>query len=413
MKIKDKVIKLMLKNRRSHNGFYYTVPSPDTYPYQWLWDSCFHAIILTHFNVDDAKKELLSLVSKQFKNGMIPHMIYWEKFSKADFPIIEWGKKDTSTITQPPLLATSVLRIYQVDKDKKFLRKIYPHLKKFYKYLFQKRNPRKNNLIGILNPDESGEDNSPRFDKLLGLPPIHSLDINFEKRLELVAQLAKCNFEADECMRQFFWAKDVPFNVITIKGLEDLSKIAKEIDKNDDATEFLVGANLIKNAMRKLMFDDGIFYSTYGINYEKIKVITWAIFMPMFAKLYSFNEVKDLIGEYFLNKNHFLRPYLIPTVSKAEPSYDPSGPLRGTVKLLSTHLSWRGPVWMGVNWFIYNGLNNYGFFDLAKEVFKSSLNLLENAGFRELYNPETGEGMGAKNFSWGGLILDMQSLNEY
>jgi hypothetical protein len=30
-------------NWRADGG--YTSPNPDTYPWQWLWDSCFHAII--------------------------------------------------------------------------------------------------------------------------------------------------------------------------------------------------------------------------------------------------------------------------------------------------------------------------------------------------------------------------------
>ena len=68
-------LKLFLNNRRKAGKFFYTVPSPVTYPHQWLWDSCFHAIILSHFSPQDAKNEILSLVSKQFNNGLIPHML--------------------------------------------------------------------------------------------------------------------------------------------------------------------------------------------------------------------------------------------------------------------------------------------------------------------------------------------------
>ncbi len=407
MKIKDEILKLMLKNRRYSNGYQYTVPSLKTYPYQWLWDSCFHSIILTNFNTEDAKKELLSLVSKQFDNGMIPHMIYWEKFNKNDFPVIEWGKTDTSNITQPPLIAYSVLRIYQADKDKAFLKKIYPKLKKYYQFLMRERNPKKSHLYGIINPDESGEDNSSRFDKVLGLPPVHSLDVNFAKRLELVEKQNDCNFESWECMKDFFWVKDVPFNVICVKGLEDLSIIAKELKLFKDAKEFSQQAKLTRQAMRKLMYEDGIYWSVFGNSYERIKIKTWAMFVPMFANLYTYEEAKDLIKKHLLNKSSFDRKFLLPSVSKDEPSYDPNGPWRGLAKLLSTHLSWRGPIWMAINWFIYKGLINYGFYDLAGELSKSSLNLVKNFGFRELYNPETGEGMGAKDFSWGGLVLDM------
>src|SRR5258708_6920889 len=123
MDLREQVSQLMKQNQRQKDGHFYTLPSPTSYPYQWFWDSCFHAIIYVRLGqLDDAKKELLSLTVKQFKNGMIPHMIYWEKQTDTDFPVVQWGKDDTSTITQPPMLAHAVNEIYKIDNDKKFLR---------------------------------------------------------------------------------------------------------------------------------------------------------------------------------------------------------------------------------------------------------------------------------------------------
>src|SRR3989344_4789375 len=119
---------LFLENRKNIGDFQYTIPSPNTYPYQWLWDSCFHAIILSHFKINDAKKEIFSLLSKQFQNGMVPHMIYWKNYKNTSFPKIKWGKDGTSTITQPPMLAFAVWQIFQKDKDIDFLKSVYPHL---------------------------------------------------------------------------------------------------------------------------------------------------------------------------------------------------------------------------------------------------------------------------------------------
>lgn len=393
-KFKEAVAKLMLKNRRFCRGYQYTVPSPDSYPYQWLWDSCFHAIILTFINLNDAKAELLSLVSHQFENGMIPHMIYWDKAQKTDFPVIEWGKEDTSIITQPPMLAYAVWKIYQTDKDEKFLEKIYPNLSLFYNYLINERDPRNNHLIGIINPDESGEDNSPRFDIPLGLNPIHNSGINFGKRLELIGKHRACNFEVGICMKNFFWVKDVPFNAIMVENLNILSHIAKALGNTADAKYFKKQAGLITLAMRKFLLEDGIFWSTYGADYKKIKVVTWAIFSPLFAKICTKDEAKTVVDKYLLDPKRFKPKYSVPTVSLDEPSYDSSG-------------FWRGPVWMATNWFIFKGLLNYGYQDVAEEIAKSSLDLLENSGFREQYNPQTGEGLGAKDFTWGGLVLDM------
>lgn len=396
--LKQQVLELMVKNRRQNGDYQYTVPSPQTYPYQWLWDSCFHAIILSHFNVEDAKSELLSLISKQFKNGLLPHMIYWEKQDvkvfgsiKAD---IRWGREDTSTITQPPMAAYSAWQIYQKDSDVGFLKKIYPALNKFYRYLIAERDPRNHHLIGIVNPDESGEDNSPRFDLPLGLSPKHTLDENLKRRLRLVQDNKDCNFNIEGCMRNFFWVKDVPFNVIMIENLRILANIANLLGEEEDKKFFSEQVLLVQEAMKTLMFEDGLYWSTYDRDYKKIKVKTWAIFAPLFAKIYSPEEAKELVEKYLVKEDGFANNYLLSSVPKDEQSYDPNG-------------FWRGPVWMAVNWFLYQGLKNYGFDSLAKKILDSSLELINKSGFREHYHPETGEGQGAEDFTWGGLVVDM------
>jgi len=54
----------------------HTVPADGLYPHQWLWDSCFIAIGLSHYDIERAKQEILSLLKGQWSNGMVPHMIF-------------------------------------------------------------------------------------------------------------------------------------------------------------------------------------------------------------------------------------------------------------------------------------------------------------------------------------------------
>ncbi len=403
--LKKQILDLMVLNRRLDEGHQYTVPSPESYPYQWFWDSCFHAIILSYFDTTDAKKELLSLTDKQFENGKIPHMIYWKKASETDFPVIEWGKEDTSTITQPPMLAYAVWQIYKkdlekdgADEAKKFVSKIYPSLAKLYQYFLKERDPRGNNIVSIINPDESGEDNSPRFDIGLGLPPKQTIEINFKKRLELIAKNKECKFDAPNCMKNFFWVKDVPMNSILVENLKIMSDLAEILGKLEDADLYITQAKKITGGMRKLMLEDNIFWSVYldpkKDTYEKIKVNTWAIFAPLFAGILTKKEADFVIKNYLTSDREYNGKFLVSTVSRSDPSFNPEG-------------FWRGPVWFSVNWFIVKGLKKYGYNDLAKKITEGSLALIEKSGFREYYNPLTGEGLGAKNFTWGGLVVDM------
>ncbi len=385
--------RLLVKNRRYAGTFQYTIPSRTSYPYQWLWDSCFHAIVLAHFHTPDAKKELLALVSHQFENGMIPHMIYWEKPTVIN---LDWGRKGTSTITQPPMLAYAVWYTFKKDADKEFLARIYPHLYHYYRYLLYERDPRRNHLIGLVNPDESGEDNSPRFDIPLGLPPRHTLEENTKRRFALIDRNKACNFDAPFCMKNFFWVKDVPFNAVMVENLRILADIADALGYRDDAFYFKQEQLSIAAAMRALMVEEGIFWSTYGAEYKKIKVKTWAIFSPLFAQMISREEARRLVQEHLLNSEEFLSTYPTPTVAKNDPAYDPEG-------------FWRGPTWIVVNWFIFHGLLKYGFVDVAERIYRSSCDLLIRSGFREQFHPDTGEGLGAKDFTWGTLVVDMEA----
>ena len=49
--------------RGRHYAF--SVPSPRSYPWQWYWDSCFHAIVWRHFAPDHSRRELESLLASQ------------------------------------------------------------------------------------------------------------------------------------------------------------------------------------------------------------------------------------------------------------------------------------------------------------------------------------------------------------
>ncbi len=398
--LKSEVEKIYIGNRRKNKEYQYTVPSPESYPYQWLWDSCFHSIVLSHFDIGAAKEELRSLVSKQFDSGLIPHIIYWERHNIINN---DWGAKDTSTFTQPPLLAYTVWQIFKKEKDKEFLQEMFPSLDRFYVYILT-RDLREHNLVGIVNPDESGEDNSPRFDTPLGLPHKHTFSENNRKRSELLERNKACNFDATNCMRNFFWVKDVAFNSYLIENLHVMSKIAEELNEEEKHSYYLKKSELISGAMRERMLKNGIFWNIYGSDHVKIPIKTWAIFTPLLAGILSDEEAKNLIKNHLLNEEEFWSAYPIPSTAMNEESFFPIESDEGPAWL---HPNWRGPVWMASNWFVYRGLKKYGFEEEAQAIKDRSTELLEKSGFREYYNPQTGAGLGAKDFTWGGLVLDM------
>ena len=394
MDILHEVRKLLEENRRITDGRQYTVPSGDHYPYQWLWDSCFHAIILAQYDVESAKAEIKSLLSKQFSSGLVPHIIYW---SPGILHFFRWGVEGTSSLTQPPMLAYAAWEIHRRSEDSSFLASIFPALIAYYRFLLTERDPHGHHLASIINPDESGEDNSPRFDVPLGVTPAVSLKDHLAKRTELVDRNRECNFDAGNCMRDFFWVKDVLFNTVLVENLRVLAKIAAHLKRAEYESSFKRAAEAVAGAMREHMFEDGVYWSTMGVDFVKLKVATWAHFMPLFAGLYTGEEAKTVVSKHLKNPDTFYAPFGIRTTSMQEMSYRPE----------AEDFSWRGPAWIGAHWFIYCGLMRYGFAEEAADIREKSKVLLERSGFRECFNPETGKGLGAHNFTWGALVLDM------
>ena len=60
-----------------------------------------------------------------------------------------------------------------------------------------------------------------------------------------------------------------------------------------------------------------------------------------------------------------------------------------------------------MNWLIARGLRHHGYREQADAIAASSAELVLKSGFREFYNPLTGEGYGARDFGWSTLVLDL------
>ena len=61
-----------------------------------------------------------------------------------------------------------------------------------------------------------------------------------------------------------------------------------------------------------------------------------------------------------------------------------------------------------MNWMIIEGLKNYGFQEHADVLTKTTIDLVEQGGFSEYFNPINGNPLGIHDFSWtAALIIDL------
>ena len=132
----------------------YTQPGPRLYPHQWSWDSAFIAIGYAHYNQGRATEELNHLFDSQWKNGLLPQIVFNPEFVEY-FPGVDFWHADysphaphhrkTSGVVQPPVHATAVLRVYQRAGDeahaRAFLEGALPRLVAWHEYLYRERDP--------------------------------------------------------------------------------------------------------------------------------------------------------------------------------------------------------------------------------------------------------------------------------
>ena len=148
--------KTLLNNRRSG----YTLPTNNKlYPAQWNWDSAFIALGYSYFNLNFALSEITTLLKGQWKDGMIPHILFHDKNTKYFPNHTVWNcgyKIASSGITQPPIIISILKQIIDNNKINKKqedgIIAIVKKLKKYLKWFIKFRDPKKNGLISILHP---------------------------------------------------------------------------------------------------------------------------------------------------------------------------------------------------------------------------------------------------------------------
>lgn len=421
---------------RANDRGTYTVPSENLYPHQWLWDSCFIAIGLRWLDVDRAQAELASLLRGQWANGMVPSMIFsdereyardrqlWRSWLNPYSP----DKIATSGITQPPMLAEAVWQVGQrlnAAERRAWYKHTLPGLQAYHEWLYAERDPHQEGLVLQIHPWETGLDNTPPWmhelhehlmppwirairathaDKLINLfrrdlhyaPPgqrFSTLEILslYDTQRRLRRKLYDTNRILDHAL---FAIEDLTYNCILIRAntrLQDIAKVAKH-----ELPEALLDNMKKSEEALDTLWDEyaNVYWSRDFVTHRLLKVPSVATLLPLYAGTIPKERAAKLV-KLLENDRKFGPAYPIPTVPLDSPDF---GPQR----------YWQGPSWMNINWLIMDGLQRYGYEDHAAALRETSLEMVGKSGFAEYFDPNTGEPLGAPNFSWtAALTIDL------
>jgi glycogen debranching enzyme len=388
----DRVRSLYERNRqRGHADwcdadYDFVCPSQGLYPFQWFWDSCFHAIVLSHYDIPRAESELRTLLHNQQPDGFIAHVTFWQRdLADVDAYQVAWRSPWLSNSMQPPILAEAVAAVARRGRGVAFLREVLPAVRRYYDWCERIRDPDRDGLIAVVEPHETGMDQSPSFDAYLAVEEISPA--GFEAAWRRVTAGGR------------FTVEDVAVNALYAENQRVLAGLLAEVGDATGAGEMTSRADRTAEALFARCWDesDRDFHGLAGADEAKLPGNAVGGLLPVLLADAPADIVERVAGR-LDDPEDFGGRFPVPSVSRRHPAYAPS-PAFG--KLL-----WRGPSWINTNWYLARAMRRHGREGTARRIEDTSLELVHRSGFREHYNPETGEGYGAEDFSWSALVLD-------
>ena len=365
------------EGEREGVAYRYTRPSPGRYPWQWYWDSCFAAIVWRRFDPDRARAELESLLRASRPDGFIGHTIFWDRpvsLIRRGFYNVRARSSPTTETIQPPLLAWA-WRIAVGEPAAE------PRIAGHHEWLRRNRDLDGDGLLWIVQPDESGLDSSPKFDPVWGRRA-HAR-IGFPC---LVRRNRRLGWDA----RRVLAAGGPVLCEVVVNVLWCLAQLA-------------LGRPSRTPALVERLYDErrGLFLDEAWPGGARPGVETWAALAPLALPDLPEEIGRRLVEEHLLDRRRFWLPVPPPSVAATEPTFDPGagrGPLRRY---------WRGPSWVNAAWLLWLGLVRLGYDDEAASMARALRDAALDEGLREYYHPHTGAGLGARDFAWSALLVEM------
>ncbi|MCC6804995.1 MAG: hypothetical protein IT319_19090, partial [Anaerolineae bacterium] len=294
--------------------YYFTreaiAPSKIHYVGVWHWDQFFHAIAFRHVDTRLAEDQIRILLDHQLPSGLIPDAIHDEGL------VTHLDKPVDADVTKPPLLAWTVLKLFEKSGHLDFLQEVYEPLKRWNNWWLLE-NIDERGLCVYRHPFSSGLDDSPLWD--YGMP-VTAPDLNTYICLQL----------------------------------ESLARIATLLGEDEEAEQFSAKATSMAQKMIEVMWDEekGIFNALQGD--EIIPVLTPFNLLPLWIRDLPENITNRLI-ENLTRPDWFWSTWPLATVALDDPHFDPMQ-------------MWRGPTWVNINYLFIEALTRARQYQLATDL---------------------------------------------
>lgn len=368
----------------------FTVPHAATYPWLWLWDSCFHAVVWAELGRPDrAVIELATALSGQDDEGFVPHVGY---LSGEPVHAVFWGRapgsagERWSTITQPPVYGWSVAELLRrgVEVPGGTVERAVRGLQ----FLTRRRRRSPAGLVEVVHPWETGCDHSPRWDDLMapgrspGEDP-YDEEVWFDRKGELLASVERSSGGAPVA-NPGFPVGSVAFTAVTAWAARELGSAVGDGGLTDAAAE-LAGALAGRwDASLATWVDDGPTEGGSG------RARTAEALLGLLVE--GRGEVVDAVVAALEEPTGLGGRFGPWGVDRREPTFR-----RGTY--------WRGPSWPQVDLLLWLGLRSAGREVAASRLATSVVEGAARSGWAESWDADDASPVGAVPQSWSTVAV--------
>ncbi len=361
----------------------FCVPNQGVYPHQWLWDSCFHSVVWTRLgHPDRAATELESALAHQGESGFVPHMIYW---SEPDAGAGFWGRPLTSSITQPPMFGLALTELAAVGHQADDL---VDRAGDALLHLLDARLRTPGGLIPVFHPWETGCDDSPRWDSWAtadGSGPVTQEGWMVDK-IRFVSGL-RYDVNGAPVANDEFAVGSIGFNALVAWNAMLVARLSSDGERG----RALEGKAVeVTDAIRSRWSPSaGTWIDEPAEGPVRpscsARTLDGLLALLVDPRPEAFDQLSDPTA--------FGGEFGPAGVHRSEPSFDPNR-------------YWRGPAWPQMTYLLWRAACQHdGTGSLASELARRLRRGAARSGFAEYWNPDTGEGLGARPQTWAGLAV--------
>lgn len=388
----------------------------------WAWDSWKHVVATSTIDPERAKEELRSLFSYQIQADDPTR----PQDAGAIVDVIDIYGINNDRDSKPPLSGWAIYNCYVQTGDLEFLEEMYPKLVAYHEWWYRNRDIDGNGIaeFGAMQSTvhysatelDADGDPKPNVSKILeaaawesGMDNATRFDIGGYGADDVGILVYKVKDDAGKIVGYTINQESVDLNSMLYAEKIFLKDMAEALGKTEEAEKYAEEAAYVMDYINFNMYDPGTGYyydlQTNADGSQKKLLVNrgkgtegW---LPLWAGLATPAQAAAVV-ENMLDEDVFYTTMPFPTAAKDNPKYAPTQ-------------YWRGPVWMDQAMFAVEALHNYGYHEEAEaaayKLFDNAEGLLTDGTIRENYNPETGGGLNATNFSWSSAAFYSLFIN--